>query len=87
MPLLNLSFIILIVQMVICVLPGVLGIFLIVSSEDTKRSMRNTVCNQLFGVSNAIECPKFQRFLIIVGVLGILFSIPATWFVLLSKFF
>ncbi|HAV12970.1 MAG TPA: hypothetical protein DCX06_05685 [Opitutae bacterium] len=87
MPLLNLEFIILIVKVMIAVLPGVLGIFLIASTEETKRSIRNTVCNKLFGVSNAIEYPKFQRFLLIVGVLAILYSIPACWFLLLRKFF
>lgn len=86
MPLLNLEFIILIVKMIICLLPAVLGIFLIVSSEDAKRAMRNTLCNKLFGVSNAIEFPKFKRFLIIIGVLTILYSIPATWFLLLRSF-
>ena len=87
MDLFNLGFAILLVKMTICVLPGVLGIFFIASSEDTKRSVRSNVCNQLFGVSNAIPFPKFARFLNIAGTLIIFLSLIATWFILLSKFF
>jgi len=87
MDLLNIGFAILLVKMTICTLPGVLGIFCIASSEDTKRAIRSTVCNQLFGVSNAIRYPKFARFLSIAGTVLIFFSVIATWFVLLKKFF
>ena len=87
MDLLNIGFAILLVKMTICTLPGVLGIFFIASSEDTKRAIRSTVCNQLFGVSNAIPYPKFARFLSIAGTVLIFFSVIATWFVLLKKFF
>ena len=87
MDLLNIGFAILLVKMTICTLPGVLGIFCIASSEYTKRAIRSTVCNQLFGVSNAILYPKFARFLSIAGTVLIFFSVIATWFVLLKKFF
>ena len=87
MDLLNIGFAILLVKMTICTLPGVLGIFCIASSEDTKRAIRSTVCNQLFGVSNAIPYPKFARFLNIAGTVLIFLSVIATWFVLLKKFF
>lgn len=87
MALLNLEFIILIIKMVICVLPGVLGLFLIASGEETKRSLRNMLCRRLFGVRDAIEYSNFRRFLIVVGVLCILFSLPAIWFILLRNFF
>jgi hypothetical protein len=87
MGLLNIGFAILLVKMMICTLPGVLGIFCIVSSEDTKRALRSTMCNQLFGVSNAISYPKFARVLNTAGTVLIFFSLIATWFVLLKKFF
>lgn len=86
MALLNLEFIILIIKMVICVLPGVLGICLLATSEENKRAMRNAFCNKLFGVSNAIAFPKFERFLIIASVIVILYSLAATWFLLLRGF-
>ncbi len=86
MELLNIGFAILLIKMTICVLPGVLGIFFIASSEDTKRSMRSTLCNQLFGVSNAIPFPKFKSFLHILGTILLLLSLVASWFILLRGF-
>ncbi len=87
MQLLNLSFAILIIKMAICILPGVLGVFMIVSPEEKKRELRNTICNKLFGVSNAIPYPKFARTMQVLGTLMLLFSMVASWFVLLRKFF
>lgn len=87
MELLNVSFAILLVKMAICILPGVLGIFFIASSEETKRHMRSTLCNQLFGISNAIPFPKFARFLYISGTVLLLLSLVASWFILLRGFF
>ena len=86
MQLLNLGFAMLVFRIALCVLPGVFGIFLLVSSEEKKREMRNFVCNRLFGVSNAIPFPNFERFLIIIGVLSVLFSVGASWFFLLRRF-
>ena len=87
MELLNISFALLLIKMGLCVLPGVLGIFFIVSSEETKRDMRSTLCNKLFGVSNAIPFPKFERFLYISGTILLLLSLVASWFILLRGFF
>lgn len=87
MQLLNISFAILLIKMALCVLPGVLGIFFIVSSEETKRDLRSTLCNKLFGVSNAIPFPKFERFLYISGTILLLLSLVASWFILLRGFF
>lgn len=86
MPLLNLQFAILVIKIAICFLPGVIGFYLIICGEESKRNMRNAVCNALFGVSNAIPSKKFARTLYIVGSLGILFSIIASWFILLLDF-
>lgn len=83
MELLNLSFAILIIKMAICILPGVIGVFMIVSSEDKKRELRNTFCNKLFGVSNAIPYPKFARTMVVIGSLLLVFTVAASWFLLL----
>ena len=87
MELLNISFALLLIKMTLCVLPGVLGIFFIVSSEETKRDLRSTLCNKLFGVSNAIPFPKFERFLYISGTILLLLSVVATYLIHLRKFF
>ena len=87
MELLNIGFAILLVKVSISVLPGVLGIFFVASSEETKREMRNTLCNQLFGISNAIAYPKFARGLYILGTVLIFMSLGLSWFLLLRNFF
>lgn len=87
MQLLNLSFAILIIKMALCILPGVLGIFMIVSSEEKKRELRNTFCSKLFAVSNAIPYPKFERGMQVIGTLLLLFSLTASWFLLLRGMF
>jgi hypothetical protein len=87
MPLVNISFAILVLKLSVCVLPGVLGIFFIASSEETKRRMRGTLCNRLFGVSNAIPFSKFKSFLHISGTLLLLLSLVATYLIHLKKFF
>jgi hypothetical protein len=87
MELLNVSFALLLIAMALCVLPGVLGVFFIASSEETKRNMRSTLCNKLFGVSNAIPFPKFERFLYISGTILLLLSLVATYLIHLKKFF
>ncbi len=87
MELLNVGFAILLIKIAICVMPGVLGIFFIASSEETKRQMRSTLCNQLFGISNAIPYPKFARFLYIAGTILLFISIALTWFIHLRSFF
>lgn len=86
MELLNVGFALLIVKMAICILPGVGGIFLVVSSEEIKREMRNRFCSQLFGVSNAIPYPKFATTLTVIGVILLLLSLAASWFLLLRGF-
>ncbi|NBB79333.1 MAG: hypothetical protein GVY36_07805 [Verrucomicrobia bacterium] len=71
--------------MAICILPGVGGIFLIVSSEEFKREMRNRFCSQLFGVSNAIPYSKFATTLTVIGLILIVLSLGAIWFFLLRE--
>jgi len=85
MPLLNLNFAILVVKIAICVLPGVLGLYLLAMAEEKKRSLRNAICNKLFGVSNAIPYPNFAKILMVVAVACLFFSAVASWFVLISK--
>ncbi|WP_110131398.1 hypothetical protein [Coraliomargarita sinensis] len=84
MELLNPAFVILIIKITICVFPGVVGIILLSMPEEKKRSFRNSLCNRLFGVSNAIPFPNFERALLIIGILGLLISGAATWFLLIA---
>jgi fatty acid desaturase len=84
MELLNVGFALLLTKMVVCILPGVGGIFLVVSSEDLKREMRNNLCNRLFGVSNAIPYPKFATTLMVTGLVLIALSLAASWFLILQ---
>lgn len=87
MELLNPGFIILCVKIAICVLPGVIGIYLIIISEEKKREIRNRFCSKYLGVSDAIPYPIFERALIVIGILGILFSGLASWILILRGFF
>jgi hypothetical protein len=87
MELLNIGFVFLLIKITICVLPGVFGIYFIVSSNETKRRMRTYLCSRLFGVRDAIPYSKFQRFLFISGALLLLLSVVASWFILLRGMF
>ena len=86
MELLNPAFVILVIKVAISILPGVFGIYLIATGEDSKRAIRSWVCNKLFGVSNAFEYKKFVRFLAIVGIGCFFFSAAASWFLVISPF-
>lgn len=48
--------------------------------------MRNAFCDQLFGVSSAIRTHKFARFLYVIAAFSILFSLAASWFLVLRAF-
>ncbi len=87
MELLSPGFIILIIKITICVFPGIVGIYLLAISEERKREFRNALCNRLFGVSNAIPLASFERFLLVLGIVGIIFSATASWFLLLARMF
>lgn len=84
MELLNPAFVILLVKITVSVLPGILGIYFMSISEESKRALRNSFCKRLFGVSNAISYPKFERALLIIGVVGLLISAAASWFLLIA---
>ena len=86
MPLLNIGFAILIIKMVICILPGVLGIVIIVSSEESKREFRNKSCRLIFGICNALPYSKFTRILAVLSVLLLAFSLVSTWLLLRPMF-
>lgn len=87
MELLNPGFVILCLKVAFCVLPGVFGIYLLSISEERKRELRNSICNRIFGVSHAIPLPNFERALLVIGLLSLLFSGLASWFLLLSAMF
>lgn len=86
MELLNISFALLILKIAFCVLSFVFGIFLIASSMETKRKMRDKFCHRLFGVRKAIPSHKFARFLYLMGALLLLFSMAASWFLVLKAY-
>ena len=87
MPLLNIGFAVLIIKMLICTLPAVLGILMIVRSEESKREFRNKFCSKIFGMSNAIPYLKFTRTMYVFGTLLLTFSLVSTWFLLLRPMF
>ena len=87
MEMLNIGFAILLAKVVLCVLPGVAGAYLLSSDRERMRALRAWVCNQLFGVSNAFEYNKFSRFMRSVGAVLVAISLAATWFVLLRGYF
>mgnify|MGYP000046302746 CR=1 FL=1 len=87
MELLNLSFAILIIKLSICVLPIVLGSYILLASEEVKREIRGFICRSLFNVNNAIPMRDFRRILYWVGGLGVLFGLVAGWILVLKPFF
>ena len=87
MPLLNIGFAILIIKLLICILPAVLGIVIIVSSEESKREFRNKSCRLVFGISNAIPYSKFTRALAVLSVLLLAFSLVSTLLLLRPMFY
>ncbi len=84
MELLTPAFIILLVKITVSLLPGVFGAYLLAMSEERKRALRNNFCNKLFGVSNAIPFPNFERALLVIAILSLLCSAAATWFLLIA---
>lgn len=84
MELLNPAFVLLVVKITVSVLPGIFSIYLFSISEKRKREIRNQLCNRLFGVSNAINFSNFERVLMILGILCVLFSLVASWFLLIA---
>lgn len=87
MELLNVKFVILLVKIVVCVMPGVMGIAFLVMSEEGKRELRARFCRAMFGVSNAIPFGKFIRGVTICSIAAILFSLAVGWFLLLRPIF
>ena len=87
MPLLNIGFAILIIKLAICTLPAVVGIALIVSSEESKREFRNKFCSKVFSMSNAIPYLRFTRIMVVLGTVLLAFSLVSTWFLLLRPIF
>mgnify|MGYP006879288826 CR=1 FL=1 len=75
------------IKMLICTLPAVLGIIMIMSSEESKRGFRNKFCSKVFGMSNAIPYLKFTRTMAVLGTALLAFSLVSTWFLLLRPIF
>jgi hypothetical protein len=87
MELLNVSFAVLLLKLCIGVLPIGFGIFIFITSEDTKRDLRSLVCRALFNVSNAIPMKNFNRMLFWMGFLSLLFGLLSTWVLILQPLF
>lgn len=79
MELLNIQFAILIVKVSLCVVPIAVGVAMISRKEEGKREMRNWICNRLFGVSNAIDYPKFSLVMKVAGGCFVFVGIAAIW--------
>ncbi|MFO8026112.1 MAG: hypothetical protein R6U56_00430 [Opitutales bacterium] len=84
MELLNPAFVILLVKITVSVLPGIVGVYLLIISEERKREHRNALCRRLFGVSNVIPLPSFERALLVISLLGLLISGVMVWFLLIA---
>lgn len=79
MDLLNISFAILIIKIMIGAVPLVGGITYFCIDEDAKREFRNSVCNSMFGVPHAVPFMKFNRFMTVLSLLGIVFGLLVLW--------
>lgn len=87
MEIINISFAILLIKLVFCVLPGVVGAYFLSADRDQMRGIRAWICNLLFGVSNAFDYNKFSRFMRSVGAVLVVISLALSWFILLRGYF
>ena len=87
MDLLSIGFAILLVKIVVLVFPGLLGLFFLLSSTETKRKMRNNLCWKLFGESHVFSFKGFVRFLNVLSGILIVISVALLWFILLEPHF
>ena len=86
MELLNISFGILLIKLTVSVLPLTLSIYILLSSEETKREIRSVVCRALFNINNAIPMRSFNRIIFWVGGLGVLFGLVSGWFLIIKPY-
>jgi divalent metal cation (Fe/Co/Zn/Cd) transporter len=84
MDLVNIGFIILVIKIAISVIPAVVGFYLIFCNRDQKREIKRIVCRTLFGSGSVFETDAFARFLVLLGLLLIVFSGLFAWFFLIS---
>jgi hypothetical protein len=85
MELVNIGFAILIIQIALSVVPAILGFYLLFCSIDQKREIKRAVCRTLFGSGSVFTTEGFSRFLVVVGLLMIIFSGLFAWFFLISN--
>ena len=83
MQLLSVSFIVFLVKISVSVIPGIIGLYLLFTSKERKRDLRNKFCGRVFGVSNAIPSKKFARTLTIIGVLLLILSVLLTYLLII----
>lgn len=87
MELLSVGFVKMLIKVAVCFLPGVVGIYIMSASEELKRKWRNEISGKLFGVSNAIAFSRFSTALVAISVLLLVFSLLASWLLLLRVYF
>lgn len=79
MELLNVSFAILLIKIMLGALPFFGGVAYCFTREEGRREIRNTVCSGLFGVANAIPFAKFNRFMVGLSIFAIIFGLLMLW--------
>lgn len=84
MDLVNIGFIILVIKIALSVVPVIVGFYLIFCSIDQKREIKRFICRSLFGSGSVFTTEAFARFLVVVGLLLIVFSGLFAWFFLIS---
>jgi uncharacterized membrane protein YozB (DUF420 family) len=84
MELVNIGFVLLIIKIALSVVPVILGFYLIFCSIDQKRELKRAVCRALFGSGSVFTTEAFARFLVVIGLLMVLFGGIFAWFFLIS---
>jgi hypothetical protein len=84
MELVNIGFAILIIKIALSVVPVILGFYLIFCSIDQKREIKRAVCRILFESGSVFTTEAFSKFLVVIGLLMVIFGGLFAWFLLLS---
>jgi hypothetical protein len=85
MELVNIGFAILIIKIALSVVPAILGFYLIFCNIDQKREIKRAICRALFGSGSVFTTEAFAKFLVVIGLLMVIFSGLFAWFFLISR--
>jgi hypothetical protein len=86
MELITIEFALLVIKITISVIPLAIGMYLIFCNIEQKRQIKRAFCRALFDSDHVIPTQGFAQFLIIFGVLLIVFSCVFAWFFIVSTF-